>query len=255
MAASGLCRTIRASAVILCETVTSSPLTLEVCKDYIQAVLDQTEALAGVRYLDEANADDVWDLSIEKSCEIPLHFRGVPSVLHLEETMLASVAIDQYCGKVTSSCEGFAECKDGLFEALLKNSQVAVISTRLTARQLLDRDGSEIMGARRLQSVWTVNVGFFYVKIVPGLTLTSFSTQVCHGVPPESCRSSKGAQCDASAGTRVHMCMGRRIGRATLHGRRDAGMHPQHRRHRLIGGESARRRRLLPMHLSVSCMR
>ena len=67
---------------------------------------------------------------------------------------------------------------------LLSNPQVAVISTRLTARQLLDRDGSEIMGARRLQSVWTVNVGFFYVKIVPGLTLTSFSTQVCHGVPP-----------------------------------------------------------------------
>jgi hypothetical protein len=155
-------------------------------------VLDQRAALAGVKFLDEANADEVWDVSVSTSCKMHVYFRGIRGIirgmLQLEETTLASTAIDQYCANVTDSCADFAACKNGVFDNLLVDPELAEISTKLTARELLSLEAPrhseyfyELWGARRLVSVMYFPSGPFRVKIVPGLSLTSFSKQVCHG--------------------------------------------------------------------------
>jgi hypothetical protein len=216
MVAFGLYRTIHASTVSLCETVTSSTLTLETCKEYIHAVLDQRAALAGVKFLDEANADEVWDVSVSTSCKMHVYFRGIRGIirgmLQLEETTLASTAIDQYCANVTDSCADFAACKNGVFDNLLVDPELAEISTKLTARELLSLEAPrhseylhELWGARRLVSVMYFPSGPFRVKIVPGLSLTSFSKQVCHGRSSSCVLSLPLLRCAVWA---LHPCIG-----------------------------------------------
>ena len=173
--------------VNLCETVTSSAAAHQFCHQYIHAVLDQRNLLAGVRFLNEKNADEVWDLSVNTSCRVPFEYRGRPGLLELEETMLASVAIDQYCSRLTSSCARFAECRDGVFDRLLRHPDVPYVTTRLTARELLHVDGNELLGARRLTSAFQAVSGtMFRVELIPGLSLTSFSSSICQGFPPET---------------------------------------------------------------------
>ena len=160
---------------------------------------------------------------------------------------MASTAIDQYCANVTDSCADFAACKNGVFDNLLVDSELAEISTKLTARELLSLEAPrhseyfyELWGARRLVSVMYFPSGPFRVKIVPGLSLTSFSKQVCHGRFSSCVLSPPLLRCAVWASIRAS---DRRIRRPTLHRRRDAVMHPRSTRHLPIGGGSARRRR------------
>ena len=130
--------------------------------------------------------------------------------------MLASVAIDQYCSRLTSSCARFAECRDGVFDRLLRHPDVPHVTTRLTARELLHVDGNELLGARRLTSGFQAVSGtMFHAELIPGLSLTSFSRGICEGSPEMYC-SPWQLQCE------FMRALGRRIRGSKVHRLSDA---------------------------------
>jgi hypothetical protein len=239
LVAFGVCRSIHNSTVNLCKTITSSPVAMEFCVEYMHAVLDQRGLLKGVKYLDQANADEVWDLSIKTSCRVPFSYRGRPGLLALEETSLASDAIIHFCGGATTSCWAFADCFNGVFETLLVHKQVANLSTRLTGRELLELDGAplgrKLVAARAHNTVWSVPTGPFIISVFPGLSLSTFATQVCQGVPPRR------VVLLFSLWARVLVCRFGRIWlvdrRCRLHRRSDGGLHPRYHQHGRCCGE------------------